>query len=56
MSVNIGDNNRINKTIIDSNISGDSKGKIVKDIVVGIIVTVIGGVILAVALGIMGLK
>lgn len=49
MQVNLGNNNKINKsTIGNNNVShGTNNDSLIKDIVVGIFVTVIGGIILA---------
>lgn len=57
MEINIGDSNKINKSVIgkDNKVT-PKEGGIAKEVIVGVIVSVIGGVILAVILGMLNLS
>ena len=57
MRISIGDNNKIRKSVIGkNNRATPTGGGITKELVVGVVVTVIGGVLLALILGMLGLS
>lgn len=57
MKISIGDNNKISKSVIGKNnkVTPTEDG-IAKGVITGIIVTVIGGILLAFALAVLGLS
>lgn len=58
MKVSIGDNNKINKSVIGerNKVVPAESGGITKEVIIDIIVTVIGGILLTLALAVLGLS
>lgn len=58
MGVKIGDNNKISKSVIGerNKVSPAENGGATREVIIGIVVTVIGGILLAVALAVLGLS
>ncbi len=58
MKVSIGDNNKINKSVIGerNKVVPAESGSITKEVIIDIIVTVIGGILLTLALAVLGLS
>lgn len=56
MSINIGSNNKINRSTIGNNNTEQRDKSIIKEIIIAIIATVIGGIILAICLSLLNLQ
>ncbi len=58
MKVSIGDNNKINKSVIGerNKVVPAESGGITKEVIIDIIVTIIGGILLTLALAVLGLS
>lgn len=56
MSINMGSNNKINQSTIGNNNTEQKDKSIIKEIIIAIIATVIGGIILAICLNLLNLQ
>ncbi len=58
MGINIGDNNKISKSVIGerNKVTPEQSDGIAREVIIGIVVTIVGGILLTLVLTVLGLS